>query len=265
MKVLSAIFLFYCLHSSFAQTNALLKKEWVNKNHFYLCFKDSTAELRMEEGNNQVFNWPYRIDSDTIKLIYNRAASKVDYYNYKIIKLTQDSLYLIALNQDALNTINNMAMIKLVDMKKNYDPSIRFQRISFHSGYLNDSSFVQQIEIDSARNVYFRNDIRSLPYWLRYTGKLDSALYNQLIEQVRRSNARTMTYLDDFWLNDSLRQLFIISIDCNNHTTYIRTRDIPPCLKDLSNFLNTLHNKIEWKKTDIKHTFITEEFIPIPD
>ncbi len=127
---ISLILLIFVFSNANAQTSGSIEKEWTNDNYSWVCFSS--------DGNAVIFNakYSYRLYTDTLRLTttYYVMEDELPHYthvNFRVIKLTDDSLWIGPMDAVSLNYLKN-GIIKFYDEKLRKKIA-RFRKIYYYS------------------------------------------------------------------------------------------------------------------------------------
>jgi len=181
----------------------------------------------------------------------------IDRYDLIVLKQTDTSIIVRPLSKLSKKFFNNRTNITFIKQEFNTDKSITFEKIVYHTTNCFGSCPIIDLEIDSERNVYLKGEFYKdgLEFYVdsiksgQFVGKLNDALYNELIDILQTCNLKTLVFPEIYCCDAPITTLIIYY---NGQRKYLKSM-FPPTLADkLIEFLYFVNEKADLAKTNEK-------------
>ena len=188
----------------------------------------------------------------------------------KILQNSDSFLYLLPLKDDAKQLLLSNSKLKFIRKEFLVDPSIKLEKIIFHSSPCFGRCPVFDVEIDSNMLIYFKghiindyHDSTLRPISEQFKGKLPDSTYKKLISLLQRCELKDLKYTPEH-NTDAWGRTIIVYF--NNQRKEISSTSPPMILTDLVNFFVHINNEVTLTATN--ENFEIErgyQFIPVPN
>lgn len=276
-KYLLSLFLVLTGASAFAQFNRLLGT-WVTASNELLLIGDSlnrheNANMLCSADEDEGFNC--YLSGDTLKFHKHVSAAALhddymyaDKYEMIILSLT-DTLLTVKPFSPQAKQLYGKEELTFIKQEFNIDSSIVFERLIYHTGTCMAHCPSIDIEIDNNRNIYlvahfykkshtqesgiygekkYETDLAKSGL---FVGKLNMALYRELIQLIQTCNLKTLEFAER--PGDDAPETTLI-VYYNGERKYLKSRYPPVISKRLLNYLLHINERAALKKTFEKRT-----------
>jgi len=181
----------------------------------------------------------------------------INRYDLTIINQTDSTLTVKPSSKLSKKFFNDRTTLAFIKQEFNTDKSIHFEKIIYHTTSCFGSCPTIDLEIDNKRNIYidgqfykddsmFENDtIKSG----QFIGKLNDALYNELVTIIQTSNIKTLTFPERDGADAPVTTLIIYY---NGKRKYLKSMFPPTIASKLIQYLYQINEKANLIRTTEK-------------
>jgi len=253
------VLLFVAVHNfSFAQ--ARLQKTWIGEKLDYWQFSKKKAKC----GLFRLSEYKYKYSDSIVTLRISSlmiGADRffpprivVDTYPFRVLKLTEDSLVVTALTEQAKELIHNQPTYSFVDKAKLQKEDFIFQGLSFRAyGNGRGTASKMDVEIYATGKVYFLGKANTDQYTGYYQGQLTPQQLVRLVTFLK-SSGLSQSY-PRFPGSSSHGSSYFLNVQFNQ-TECIREGEILPYVsQELFAYLLNITQEASLNKMEGTHKF----------
>ena len=256
-KTFALVLLFVALHNfSFAQAG--LQKTWIGEKLDYWQFSKKKATC----GLFWLSDYKYKYSDSIVTLRGSNLIIGADgffppgshTFPFKVLKLTEDSLIVTAMSDEAKKLIHNQTTYSFVDKTKLQKEDFIFQGLSFRAyGDGRGTASKMDVEIDATGKVYFLGKANTGQYTGYYQGQL---LPQQLVRLVTILKSSGLSQSSQrFPFSSSHGSPYFLNVQFNQ-TECIREGEVFPYVsRELITYLLNITQEASLNKMEATHKF----------
>ncbi|OCA80275.1 hypothetical protein BBH99_16055 [Chryseobacterium contaminans] len=259
MKSITRIVMFFYFILTFSikvgGQDKKLQGTWISKNNDVIIIKEKDNRFNTLSTIYENEQLRLKIIGDTLSFYkeYTKAGSEKEYmskYDFYIKSKKNKTLTLIPESNLSKEFFGNRKKIVFIKQEYNWDKSISFEKLVYHTTNCYGTCPVIDLEIDKNGNIYlsgeFLNDKNKSG---QFKGKLSDELLNELMYILKTSNLRTWSFPKKEGHDGAVTTLIVYY---NGERKYFKSMFPPTIADQLINFLYGLNEKVSLIRTEEK-------------
>lgn len=245
----------FCTSINVKGQNRTLQGVWISKDNDVIKIDEEGQRSNILSTDEEQEHLNVKTSKDSLSFYtqYIKLGSDksyISYYNFYIKEKTNSKLTLIPTSQLSKDFFKNKKEIILTKQEFNFDKSISFEKLIYHTTSCYGSCSTIDLEIDNNKNIFIHREIFNDKINSgNFTGTLSEKSYNELIKILQTSNLRLWTFSQKE-VHDAPATTLIIYY--NGKRKYFKSTSPPAISQPLIDLLYNIGEKTTLIRTDKK-------------